>query len=123
MSLVLKYKNKIECKKTDKTNNDLKQKAWEQLSNEYNSICGEPFRDGKVLRRKYENQKKRSKQKFADEKTHLRGTGGGPVKPKIFDDIDEKVKDIIGTQMTGLESEFGGDSSKFLVKFLPSIKL
>ncbi|XP_050309771.1 uncharacterized protein LOC126745806 isoform X1 [Anthonomus grandis grandis] len=55
-------------------------------------------------------KKKRSKQKFADEKTYLRGTGGGPVKPKIIDDIDKQVKEIIGTQMTGFDSEFDGDS-------------
>lgn len=72
-----------------------------------------PYRDAKVLRNKYENQKKRSKQKFADQKTHLQGTGGGPVKPKIIDDIDKQVEEIIGTQMTGYHSEFGGDSSKF----------
>lgn len=109
INLVAKYRDTIECKKTDRTSNNTKIEAWLRLANEFNSISGEAYRDAKILRNKYENMKKRSKQKFADEKLYTRGTGGGPVKPTLLTDIDEKVKDIIGSQMTGFVSEFDGD--------------
>lgn len=43
VNLVAKYKEKIECKKTDQTNNITKNEVWIQLSKEFNSISGEAY--------------------------------------------------------------------------------
>jgi hypothetical protein len=57
---VRKYKNKIECKKSDTNTNKIKVQAWIDLSKEYNAISGDTYRNAKVLRSKYENLKKRT---------------------------------------------------------------
>lgn len=109
ISLVKKFKDQIECKRSDTNTNKIKLNAWKRVTNEFNSISGENYRHLEVLRNKYDNLKKRSKQKFADEKSFLKKTGGGPSKDFYFDDTDKEIKEIIGTQMTGLQSEFDDD--------------
>lgn len=109
ISLVKKFKEQIECKKSDTNTNKIKLNAWKRVTNDFNSISGENYRHLQILRNKYENVKKQSKQKFADEKSFLKKTGGGPPKDFNFDDTDKEMKEIIGTQMTGLQSEFDDD--------------
>nr|CAI5851847.1 unnamed protein product [Callosobruchus analis] len=90
-----KYKVILENKKTDSNNNKKKLEYWDYVT----------------LRKKYENLKKRTKKKFADEKCHALGTGGGPSKraPEMTD-IDLEIKDILAERIDGLPSEFGGDA-------------
>nr|CAI5853420.1 unnamed protein product [Callosobruchus analis] len=78
---------------------------------EFNNESGQVFRDYVTLRKKYENLKKGTKKKFADEKCHALGTGGGPSKraPEMTD-IDLEIKDILAERIDGLPSEFGGDA-------------
>lgn len=109
INLVKKYQDKIENKKTDTTTNKIKQDAWVMLAADFNSQCGETPRDMKTLRNKYENLKKRCKQRHADNKKYAKGTGGGPSKD-ILTDIDIQLKDILGTQIEGLQSEFDSDA-------------
>jgi hypothetical protein len=109
VELVRKYKNKIECKKSDTNTNKIKVQAWIDLSKEYNAISGDTYRDAKVLRSKYENLKKRTKQKFADEKASKFGTGGGPEEHFHMTEVDVNIKEIIGKQLTGFPSEFDDD--------------
>ena len=68
------------------------------------------YRSAKVLRSRYENKKKRAKQKFADEKKYVIGTGGGPCREVIVGPEDSIMLDVLGTQMTGLTSQFDDDA-------------
>ncbi|XP_074035390.1 uncharacterized protein [Leptinotarsa decemlineata] len=117
ISLVLKFKEQIECR-SDTNTNKLKLNAWKRVTNEFNSISGENYRQLQVLKNKYENIKKRSKQKFAAEKSFLKKTGGGPPEDFHVDDIDNAIKQIIGTQMTGLQSEFDDDRDGSVVEVM-----
>ncbi|CAG9840788.1 unnamed protein product [Diabrotica balteata] len=112
LDLVYKYKDYLECKKTDMTNNKMKWDAWMKLAKEFNSVSGETVRDVKVLKNKYENLKKRTKQKFAELKRYSSGTGGGLAKTPIFTDSEEVLQDIIGPQITGLLFSYDYDSSE-----------
>jgi hypothetical protein len=109
VELVRKYKNKIECKKSDTNTNKIKVQAWIDLSKGYNAISGDTYRDPKVLRSKYENLKKRTKQKLADEKASKFGTGGGPEEHFHMTEVDVNIKEIIGKQLNGFPSEFDND--------------
>ncbi|CAH0548575.1 unnamed protein product [Brassicogethes aeneus] len=109
LSLVKEKKNRIECKKTDMNNNKIKEKAWLEVAEEFNGICGETFRDVKVLRSKYENIKKRTKQKVADQKFLVKGTGGGPGKMFEYSNVENATIEIAGTQIIGTESNFDDD--------------
>ncbi|KAJ8911548.1 hypothetical protein NQ315_012801 [Exocentrus adspersus] len=108
VSLVDKRKEVLECKKTDINASKLKEQAWQNLTAEFNANNSQP-RDAQTLRRKYENIKKRTKKRYADEKVYLKGTGGGPTKHIKFNSVDESVKSILGTRVTGKASEFDDD--------------
>lgn len=110
LSLVKKYRNEVECKKTDCNANKIKASAWLKIEEEFNMIGGEPYRDCKILRTKYENLKKRTKKKYADHKTYITTTGGGPSKDIMITSTDDDIHEIIGTQLTGLSSEFDDDA-------------
>ncbi|CAG9759613.1 unnamed protein product [Ceutorhynchus assimilis] len=91
INLVRKYKNAIECKKSDTDNNRIKAEAWQKIYTEFNSILGDPHRTAKVLKNKYENIKKRAEQKFADNKKYVIGTGGGPFKDLVIADTEKSI--------------------------------
>lgn len=110
LNLVKKYKELIETKKTDTNTNKIIVDAWINLAKECNSVCAEYHRDVKTLRNKYENIKKRTKQKFADQKKYVTGTGGGPEKDIVITTVDNDIYEIIGTQLTGRPSEFDDDT-------------
>uniref|UniRef100_A0A1Y1KC08 Regulatory protein zeste n=1 Tax=Photinus pyralis TaxID=7054 RepID=A0A1Y1KC08_PHOPY len=101
LQLVKKFRATIECKKTDVLNNRIKDAAWNQLAEEFNAAGGQG-RDAKTLRSKYENIKKVSKKKFANEKRYLNATGEGPAKKIITTDVDEQVKELLGTGMESM---------------------
>lgn len=115
-----KYANIIENKKTDSGANKVKNEAWLQLADEFNSLSGEQYRDASVLKIKYNNLKRRSKLKFAQQKQYSYGTGGGPPKEINDTDIDYSFKEIIGTQITGMESEFGSDIAPEIIEVATS---
>lgn len=116
INLVKKYKSEIENKKTDTNNNRIKAEAWEKIYKEYNSILGDPHRCTKVLRNKYENIKKRAKQKFADNKKYMTGTGGGPFKDIEITKTESELHEILGTQLTGFTSKYDSDATAGLSK-------
>lgn len=113
--LVKKYADIIENKKTDSSVNHKKTETWMQIEKEFNYKSEGTYRSASILKNKYLNLKKRSVKNFSNEKKHLYGTGGGP--PVIFnpDDIDSNIKEIIGTRMTGFESQFDSDNLISLV--------
>lgn len=80
LCLIKKYKAIIENKKTDSNNNKGKIECWKKIEAEFNSESGTVYRDFQTLRKKYENIKKKTKKKIADEKCYIMGTGGGPPK-------------------------------------------
>lgn len=111
LSLVKKYKEILENKKTDSKINKNKLECWKQIETEFNNESGQIFRDTLILRKKYDNLKKRTKKKFADEKCHALGTGGGPPKkPPEITDIDMEIKELLAERIDGFPSEFGGDA-------------
>jgi hypothetical protein len=67
-------------------------------------------RDSDTLKRKYENMKKRSKARYADEKLKTVKTGGGRFEETQVNTIDEKLRSMLGVQVTGDVSEFDSDS-------------
>nr|CAI5849896.1 unnamed protein product [Callosobruchus analis] len=89
-------------------NNKTKLECWQVIERVFKNESGQVFRDYVTLRKRYENLKKRTKKKFADEKCHALGTGGGPSKraPEMTD-IDLEIKDILAERIDGLPSEFG----------------
>lgn len=111
LSLVKKYKDILENKMTDSKINKNKLECWKQIEREFNNESGQIFRDMSILRKKYDNLKKRTKKKFADEKFHALGTGGGPLKkPPEITDIDIEIKELLAERIDGFPSEFGGDA-------------
>lgn len=77
-----------------------------------------------MLKNKYENIKKRGKQKFADHKKYVMGTGGGPSKEIVVTETDSSLYEILGTQLTGLSSQFDSDSAGgLLMNFQSPFKL
>lgn len=110
ITLVKQYADKIECKKSDTNTNIIKGKAWAQVCREFNAKSRDLiYRDVDVLKNKYTNVKKRAKKKFSEEKRYAYGTGGGPHVPVEFTEHDRDIKEIIGAQMTGLQSECDDD--------------
>ncbi|XP_072402984.1 uncharacterized protein [Diabrotica undecimpunctata] len=110
VSLAKKYSHILENKMSNVDMNTKKVVAWKKIEEEYNSSVGSNFREVKVLRKKYENIKKRSKRKFADEKAHVMGTGGGSQMDSQINEIDIDIKEILGTRLEGLHSEFDDDA-------------
>lgn len=88
----------------------MKEETWKTISKEFNSTTG-TFIDPPILRRKYENLKKKAKKKFADLKCHVKGTGGGEPANIVFDSIDETIQSMLGTQLTGMTSQFDSDAT------------
>lgn len=63
ISLVKKYRDTIENKKSDTGSNKLKHLCWVRIEKEFNGQNSGTFRNSQVLRKKYENIKKRTKKK------------------------------------------------------------
>ncbi|KAL1516424.1 hypothetical protein ABEB36_000342 [Hypothenemus hampei] len=94
LDLVDRYKSVLECKKSDTFAN--KQKKETPVD---------------VLKNKYANCKRMAKRRNADEKMYIGGTGGGPpIDIRKPNDEDLKIKNIIGSQLTGRESQFDSDA-------------
>ncbi|KAI4457563.1 hypothetical protein MML48_7g00015983 [Holotrichia oblita] len=114
-SLVKKYKNDVECKRSDTNTSQIKKQAWKKIEEEFNASSGEIYRSVEVLRNKYENIKKRTKKKLSDQKKDIFGTGGGPSEGIIISGVEKDIEDILGTQLTGLPSEFDNDVSQPII--------
>ena len=65
-----KYRNVIECKKTDAVFNKKKWEAWENICNEFNAN-NSVFRDAKTLKSKYENIKKKKQRESMQMKKNM----------------------------------------------------
>lgn len=110
IGLVKKHSLVIESKVTNAVMNNQKIDAWNTLTEEFNSVFTNTYRDMKSLRTKFNNLKKNTKKKFADEKCYRRGTGGGPPPSTRFTSSEHEIQEMLGTQITGLSSEFDNDA-------------
>jgi len=122
ISLVEKYKNIIESKKSNVVTWKDKEKAWLKIECEFNSKNNDnTFRSAKHLKEKYNNLKKNTKKKFAIEKMNISKTGGGSYTPILVTDVDLTIKEILGPQVSGLQNSYDCDSqvmSKYLFKII-----
>ncbi|KAK5647984.1 hypothetical protein RI129_002876 [Pyrocoelia pectoralis] len=116
VSLAKGYKGVLECKISDMKTHNEKSECWLKIEKQFNSVSGEVHRPADVLRKKYENIKKRVKKKFSDEKCHARMTGGGPPHDFKFTDVDNEVKEILGKRVDGIPSEFDDDADTKMYK-------
>lgn len=110
LNVVTNYKHIVECKQTDSLSNTQKKTIWITIAKDYNASAA-TTRTAAALKTKYKNMKKRSKQKFADEKCNVKGTGGGPAKVVQVDSTDVQILQLLGERMTGRVSEFDQDST------------
>nr|CAI5851812.1 unnamed protein product [Callosobruchus analis] len=111
ISLVDKYKHIIECKTSGATAWREKDKAWEKIAEEFNCKCANNGRrSAKVLKEKYKNLKKKTKEKYSISKFEVNKTGGGQYVPPLITEIDEAVKCVIGdTPIGGLPNMYHCD--------------
>jgi hypothetical protein len=112
LELVEKHKSVVECKRTDLVSTREKEAAWHQIEQEFNNASGIYYRDFKILKSKYENQKKMTKRKYADAKRYTMGTGGGPsIKTPDISEVDIKINEIVGDLvLSGHGSKFDSDA-------------
>lgn len=111
ISLVEKYKNIIESKRSNVVTWKNKKKAWLKIECEFNSRNNDnTFRSAKHLKEKYNNLKKSTKKKFATEKMNISKTGGGSYTPTLVTDIDLTIKEMLGAQVSGLQNCYDCDS-------------
>ncbi|KAI4455713.1 myb/sant-like dna-binding domain [Holotrichia oblita] len=96
ISLVKKYKNDVECKRSDTNTSQIKKQEWKKIEEEFNASSGEIYRSVEVLRNK-------------------NCTGGGPSEGIIISGVEKDIEDILGTQLTGLPSEFDNDVSQPII--------
>ncbi|XP_072384633.1 myb/SANT-like DNA-binding domain-containing protein 3 [Diabrotica undecimpunctata] len=108
VSLVEKFKEIVECKKTDTITNNGKEAEWRKIEMQFNSICG-TGRTAKMLRSKWDSLKKSIKKEYADYKQQLYKTGGGPKRDLGLNNASNRIVAIIGVGATGTISQFDSD--------------
>lgn len=111
VALVEKYRNIVECKKSGVITWKQKEAGWKKIENEFNSrSSSSAFKSSKILKVKYANMKKKTKEKFAHNKQNMLKTGGGTSKMQEYTDIDLTIKSIVGAQLDGLNNNYDSDS-------------
>ncbi|VEN52378.1 unnamed protein product [Callosobruchus maculatus] len=107
---VAMFKNVIECKFTDKVNNQEKNEAWQKVSQYFNAN-NNSWRSTEQLRIKYENLKAKVRKVVAQRRMVMTGTGGGPGKIEELDPVLEALLEIIIKKtVVGEHSPWDNDS-------------
>ncbi|KAK9703158.1 Myb/SANT-like DNA-binding domain [Popillia japonica] len=104
VTLVRKHSAFIENKKTDAVTWRQKEEAWNNLTEEFNLHEGVVPRTAKNLKVKFDNIKKTTKKKFANEKQEIFKTGGGSCSSVEITSTDLAIKDILTVGITGLSN-------------------
>ncbi|CAH2000698.1 unnamed protein product [Acanthoscelides obtectus] len=116
VDIVLRYKNIVECKRTDAVTWKQKAAAWEKIAELYNSATTES-RTADQLRCKFDNLKKEVRKYEAHRRQNLLRTGGGADErnlKKAVIMLYEKIKSIIGLSVHGLQPSVGdSDDASF----------
>jgi len=110
VEIVLKYKAVIECKKTDAATWREKDEAWDSVTAEFNSKCGEIFRSKKSIKHKYDDMKKNLRKKLGRNKAEQFKTGGGPQKIESLTHNEEMLLSCLPASIEGLPSIFDSDA-------------
>lgn len=94
----------------------MKIKTWEKIEQEFNASSNGEHRSVQVLRKKWENVKKRAKEKAAEERLGIINTGGGPSAPPMELNNEEKraIEILGGERVSGSKFSFDCDSGKVL---------
>ncbi|XP_050513037.1 myb/SANT-like DNA-binding domain-containing protein 4 [Diabrotica virgifera virgifera] len=109
ISLVSKYRDTIENKKTNGVSARDKDAAWEHLHFEFNSKGLNTFRTKEQLKKYWANIKQIERQVAATTKINRLGTGGGPFQPQ--NEPDETILEIINNKtVAGLENQYDDES-------------
>lgn len=99
INIIIKYKNIIESKKTDKVSWKDKNDTWEKIKDEFNSIAPSgTYRTTESLKKFYENMKKETRKNAAQEKIELFKTGGGIPAHKVVDPMHESILTLMNTK-------------------------
>lgn len=118
VSLVERYKQIIENKKTDAVTNKDKESAWKKIKSSFNSCeISTTERSWKTLKLKYEGIKKTAKKKSSVQRQEMYRTGGGSSNAPEFSNVEEKVLSIC-SNITGLEARHDSDtiqSGRYLI--------
>ncbi len=103
----------------------MKQKTWEKIEQEFNASSNGEYRSAQVLKKKWENVKKRAKEKAAEEKHDIITTGGGPAPLIRYNEEEKRVIEIIGEErVSGSKFEFDCDNGNVsTVKFITYLLL
>ncbi|KAF5276773.1 hypothetical protein FQR65_LT16196 [Abscondita terminalis] len=109
VTLVDKYKDKVENKKTNGISNKEKEAIWASIADEFNSKALNVYRDSNALRKQWANYKQDARKAAAKQRHSLYKTGGGPG--EVTDTSkDEVILSIISDKtVKGLEQEFDSD--------------
>ncbi|KAG5871923.1 hypothetical protein JTB14_022398 [Gonioctena quinquepunctata] len=106
LNLVKDHAKILKNKKTDSGANHKKAQCWVDIEKAFNCQSWGSYRNITV-KKKYENIKKKTKKKMADEKCHKLGPN---LKTEISS-IDNTILEILGSvRVEGFPSEFGGDA-------------
>lgn len=109
INLVCKYKDIIECKKTDASTWKMKEESWTKITSEFNSLTNGPPRVSKGIKMKYETFKKELRKKISKHKEQLYRTGGGSCESIVLSPNEEKIYTLINLSIEGLPSQFDSD--------------
>ncbi|KAG5872847.1 hypothetical protein JTB14_017528 [Gonioctena quinquepunctata] len=113
-----KYAVILEDKKTDRTSTLQKDKAWQAIEQDFNSLSGSnTFRKAACLKKCYENRKKKLRKMLAEERRETMLTGGGPP-PKLKKNEDEDIlfSFVNKETLVGLENRFDDDAEESLIQ-------
>lgn len=89
-----------------------KMDTWASVENEFNRNSeGIVFRTATVLKNKYLNIKKKLNKKIGDERSGIRGTGGGPYNKVDYNESENLVCEILGDKRLGRQQSKYDDNS------------
>lgn len=111
LSIILKYKNIIENKKTGAVTWQQKQETWGKIEKEF-VASNAMVRTRECLKNAYENIKRQGKKQAAEEKRQMNATGGGCYYPSN-DPIIKLLMEIMNEKtVIGDSNQFDGDSQE-----------
>lgn len=108
ISLVKKYKQIVENKKTDMVTNLQKKECWEKISCEFNAAQVGGNKTGKQLKTCFNNIKLRYKKEASEKKRDLYQTGGGPSRVNDFVE-DPDLGELVEPSITPRKNPFDDD--------------
>lgn len=116
LSLVSKYKDIIENKKTDGVSLNEKIKTWDDITREFNGQAPNSiYRSVESLKKFYDNQKKTLRKRVGEERKDMYTTGGGTAKTHT-DSLDDLLLSIINEKTVfGLKNPFDSNASTSIV--------